>query len=348
MPITPPLESDLFGFIAGLPMHPLVVHAAVVLLPLSAVTLIVLVFARPLRKSFGWVTIAGLIAGTGAAFVAKESGEALAAEIGLPANHALWGDILVPVSVALVVVAAVWLWLRNRADRAATRSVAATLTGGLAVILAVAATTITIMVGHSGAEAVWAGSGVTDAPAPTSSAASATYSLADVKAHATEADCWSAINGTVYNLTTWQGQHPGGKQVVTDMCGTDGTAAYKGQHGTQKRPAASLAPFAIGTLEGSTPAASTAPTASATPTASGSSAALTLAEVKKHASSSSCWSVVDGEVYDLTDWITRHPGGAKRILSMCGQDGSTEYHSQHGATGQAAKTLAGFSLGKLG
>jgi cytochrome b involved in lipid metabolism len=53
-------------------------------------------------------------------------------------------------------------------------------------------------------------------------------------------------------------------------------------------------------------------------------------------------------VYDLTDWITRHPGGAKRILSMCGQDGSTEYHSQHGATGQAAKTLAGFSLGKLG
>jgi len=345
MPIIQPLESDLFGFIAGLPMHPLVVHAAVVLLPLSALVLVVLVFVPSWRTRFGWATIAGLAAGTAAAFVAKESGEALAAKVGLPADHALWGDILVPVSIGLFVVAVAWLVLRNRAARASSRSMVATITGGLAVVLALAATAITVMVGHSGAQAVWAG-GVGGTPAPTSSASAAAYTMNDVKAHATAADCWSVVDGTVYNLTSWEGQHPGGQQVIVGMCGADGTAAFKGQHGTQKRAVSALAQFAIGTIGGATPMA--AASASSTPTASDSSGPTTMAEVKKHASASSCWSVVDGEVFDLTKWIKRHPGGAQRILGMCGQDGSSAYHSQHGNSGRASQILNGYSLGKLG
>lgn len=345
MPIIQPLESDLFGFIAGLPMHPLVVHAAVVLLPLSALVLVVLVFVPSWRTRFGWATIAGLAAGTAAAFVAKESGEALAAKVGLPADHALWGDILVPVSIGLFVVAVAWLVLRNRAARTSSRSMAATITGGLAVVLALAATAITVMVGHSGAQAVWAG-GVGETPAPTSSASAATYTMDDVLAHSTAADCWSVVDGTVYNLTSWEGQHPGGKQVIVGMCGADGTAAFKGQHGTQKRAVSALAQFAIGTIGGAKPTASAS--ASSTPTASDSSGSLTMPEVKKHTSASSCWSVVDGEVFDLTKWINRHPGGAQRILDMCGQDGSAAYHSQHGKSGRAAQILNGYSLGNLG
>jgi len=343
----PPLESsDLFGFIAGLPMHPLVVHAAVVLLPLSALVLVVLVFVPSWRIRFGWATIAGLAAGTAAAFVAKESGEALAAKVGLPADHALWGDILVPVAIGLFAVAVGWLVLRNRAARTSSRSVAATVAGGLAVVLALAATTITVLVGHSGAQAVWAG-GVGDSPTPAPSATATTYTMDDVKAHATPADCWSVVDGTVYNLTSWEGQHPGGKQVIVGMCGTDGTAAYKDQHGSQKKPASSLAQFAIGTIGGAKPLSTASASASATPTTS-APAALTMAEVKKHASASSCWSVVDGEVFDLTKWINRHPGGAKRILDMCGRDGSAAYHGQHGSSGRASQILNGYSLGKLG
>ena len=351
MPIVPPLESDLFGFIAGLPMHPLVVHAAVVLLPLSAIALIVLVFAPKLRRSFGWLTVAGLAAGTGAAFVAKESGEALAARVGLPADHALWGDILVPVSLGLFVVAVVWLVLARRAGRRMVRSLPATVLGILSALLAVTATAITVLVGHSGAEAVWAG-GVGDEPAPTSTSAAASYSLAEVNAHGTASDCWTAINATVYNLTAWEGRHPGGQQVITGLCGTDGTAAYRGEHGSQKKPASALIEFAIGTLSGFTASASATlstnvpPTASATATGKAPST-RTMTEVKQHASASSCWSAVDGEVYDLTKWVDRHPGGSKRILAMCGQDGSSEYHSQHGSKGRAAITLDGYSIGKL-
>lgn len=346
MPFTQPLASDLFGFIAGLPLHPLVVHAAVVLLPLSALVLVVLVFVPSWRTRFGWATIAGLAAGTAAAFVAKESGEALAARVGLPADHAFWGDILVPVAIGLFVVAVTWLVLCNRAARASSRSVAASVAGGLTVVLALAATAITVIVGHSGAQAVWAG-GVGESPAPSASATATTFTIDDVKAHATAADCWSVVDGTVYDLTRWEGQHPGGRQVILGMCGTDGTAAYKGQHGSQKKPASSLAQFAIGTIGGAKPSASSSPSASSTP-AAGAAAALSMAEVRKHASASSCWSVVDGEVFDLTKWINRHPGGTRRILDMCGRDGTAAYHGQHGNSGRASQILNGYSLGKLG
>ncbi len=343
-----PLESSgLFGFIAGLPMHPLVVHAAVVLLPLSALMLVVLVFVPSWRVRFGWATIAGLAAGTVAAFVAKESGEALAAKVGLPADHARWGDILVPVSVGLFVIALAWLVLRNRAAGTSSRSTAATIAGALAIVLALAATAITVLVGHSGAQAVWAG-GVGETPTPSASASASTYTMADVKAHATANDCWTAIDKTVYDLTSWEGQHPGGQQVIVGLCGTDGTAAYQREHGSQKRPASALAQFAIGTLGGAKPSASASPSATASDTPSPSASPLTMSQVRKHASASSCWSVVDGEVFDLTKWINRHPGGAGRILDMCGKDGSAAFHGQHGSSGRATRILDGYSMGKLG
>jgi hypothetical protein len=43
----------------------MVVHFAVVLLPLAAIALIVLLVVRKWRAVFGWLTIAGLIAGDG-------------------------------------------------------------------------------------------------------------------------------------------------------------------------------------------------------------------------------------------------------------------------------------------
>jgi len=41
-------------------------------------------------------------------------------------------------------------------------------------------------------------------------AANKTYTLAAVKAHKSASNCWSAVNGKVYNLTKWVKKHPGG------------------------------------------------------------------------------------------------------------------------------------------
>lgn len=75
-----------------------------------------------------------------------------------------------------------------------------------------------------------------------------TYTLADVALHDNGTSCWSAINGDVYDLTSWINQHPGGGGTILIICGKDGSAAFNNQHGGQRRPANELAGFQIGTL----------------------------------------------------------------------------------------------------
>jgi cytochrome b involved in lipid metabolism len=93
---------------------------------------------------------------------------------------------------------------------------------------------------------------------------------------------------------------------------------------------------------------SPSPTKSATPSATTALTKLTLEEVKKHASSTSCWSIVYENVFDLTKWITKHPGGAEKIRAICGKDGTTSFEKQHTGDGGAAKQLSNYFLGKLG
>lgn len=250
--------EGLFDTVAGLPVHPLVVHAAVILLPLSAVGLIVIVLVPRWRRTFGWLVLAGLAAGAVAAFIAKESGEALAARVGEPADHAQLGDVLPLVAVLLLVAAAAWFTVdrRARSGPAGRSSTLANVLGAGAAVLAVATIALTVLVGHSGAEAVWAGRiTATDAaattPSPDSGAgpvAAGGITMTDVAAHGTPADCWAAIGGTVYDLTSWIDQHEGGAVMIEDLCGTDGTTSFTGEHSGEREPAERLASFAIGTL----------------------------------------------------------------------------------------------------
>lgn len=85
---------------------------------------------------------------------------------------------------------------------------------------------------------------------PTTSAptTAASYTLAQVATHNSSASCYSAINGNVYDLTSFISQHPGGAAAIKSLCGVDGTAAYNGQHGGSRRPANELAGLKIGVL----------------------------------------------------------------------------------------------------
>ena len=91
----------------------------------------------------------------------------------------------------------------------------------------------------------------TTAPIATSTSVTPTtnsYTLAQVATHNSQASCWSAISGKVYDLTAWISQHPGGSRAILSICGKDGTAAFTGKHGGQARPASELAGFDIGVL----------------------------------------------------------------------------------------------------
>ncbi|MGB7961981.1 MAG: DUF2231 domain-containing protein, partial [Propionicimonas sp.] len=151
-----PLDSGLLSSIAGLPLHPLVVHVAVIVLPLAALALVALVVWQRLALRYASLTLAGLAVGTLAAFVAKESGEELAQQVGEPAQHAAYGDVLPLVATVLLLLALVWFALQRRdAKASARRSLPTRMAGILASLAALATVGLTVLVGHSGAVAVW-------------------------------------------------------------------------------------------------------------------------------------------------------------------------------------------------
>lgn len=66
--------------------------------------------------------------------------------------------------------------------------------------------------------------------------------------HSVSTDCWSVINGEVYNLTSWMTEHPGGDRAILGICGKDGSAAFQKKHEGQEKPNEVLTMFKIGTL----------------------------------------------------------------------------------------------------
>lgn len=73
----------------------------------------------------------------------------------------------------------------------------------------------------------------------------------------------------------------------------------------------------------------------------------TLLQVAIHNIQLNCWTAINGSVYELTDWIAKHPGGEGNILSICGKDGSAAFNNQHGGAGKPERVLQGYIIGLL-
>ncbi|KAK7534120.1 FMN-dependent dehydrogenase-domain-containing protein [Phyllosticta citribraziliensis] len=56
---------------------------------------------------------------------------------------------------------------------------------------------------------------------------------------------------------------------------------------------------------------------------------LTGADVAKHDSADSCWVIVHGRAYDVTEFLPEHPGGSKIILKYAGKDATEEFEPIH-------------------
>lgn len=248
----------------GLPLHPLVVHAPVVLIPLSAIALVLLIFVRKWRPHYAWLAVAGLVVGTLGAVVAVLTGNAFAETIGLPARHATLGTILVWTAAALSVSAIVW-WLLQHQERDNEQESRIVWASSIVTVVLVVATLIfTVLTGHSGAEAAWGGTTsqsestavedekgtVEDEQAAESQSASpaTTFTAAQVAQNSDATSCWASVDGSVYDLTEWISEHPGGSREIEALCGTDATAAFQRQHGSNAEAQRELAGFKIGEL----------------------------------------------------------------------------------------------------
>jgi cytochrome b involved in lipid metabolism len=199
------------------------------------------------------------------AFVATQSGEALAGEIGITQTHEQWGELMGQVTIAAATIVTVTWWVRLLRWRVLS------LVGTLAsVVISPVLLAMVFLAGHSGAEATWANvlgptsqgaayskdptavvSPPSEIPAPASSQATVNpegYTLDDVAAHSTIDDCWLVVDDIVYDPSGYAAAHPGGAARIADICGTDATEAFRNQHQNQGAPNRTLAGFEVGSL----------------------------------------------------------------------------------------------------
>jgi hypothetical protein len=147
----------------GLPAHPLVVHGAVVLLPLAAVGTLAVAALPRARRHYALLVLAVSLAATAAVGLAQTSGEELedqVRETDLVEAHTGQGESVLPwaIGVSVVAVAVAAAALRPGAR---PRVVTAVLVV-VALVAGAGATWSVIDVGHSGAKATWSSVGDED------------------------------------------------------------------------------------------------------------------------------------------------------------------------------------------
>ncbi|MGC3955123.1 MAG: hypothetical protein QM804_12915 [Propionicimonas sp.] len=137
------------------PLHPLIVHAAVVLLPLTALGAIVVLLSSRARERYGSLLAVVALVAVASTFAARFSGEALAGTttgMGTLGAHMFWGLIAPWPAAALAVTLIGFLW----ASRGNRRALRLTL-GILTALAALASLAVVVITGHLGATAVWIG-----------------------------------------------------------------------------------------------------------------------------------------------------------------------------------------------
>lgn len=165
--------------IFGLPPHPLIVHATVVMVPAAALAVAVHTFWARARPRLGLVTVGLAAAAVVLVPLSTSTGEQFRAQVGnnaLIERHAELAEGMLPWVVGLLVVAVLLVVRDWRADPDhATRRrtpwlhgddglgrVAALATRGvvlavLAVVMVAGTTQQIVRIGHSGAQAAWTG-----------------------------------------------------------------------------------------------------------------------------------------------------------------------------------------------
>jgi hypothetical protein len=164
--------------ILGLPPHPLIVHATVVLVPLAALAVVLHAFVPRARARLGLVTPGLALTAMVLVPLSTSSGEQLQSQVRdtrLVDQHARLAEGLLPWVIGLFVVAVLLVVRDWRADRrrtsrlrpswlydgalarAATVATRPVVLGVLAVALVTGTTVQVALIGHSGAKAAWHG-----------------------------------------------------------------------------------------------------------------------------------------------------------------------------------------------
>jgi len=189
----------------------------------------------------------------------------------------------------------------------------------------------------------------------------------DVAKHNTANSCWIIISRKVYDVTRFIKSHPGGENSILTECGTDATKSYqtKGlqparshmaladnmlptyyvgeigkptsvgvKAGTETPPApktATPAPKTVTKAIPSEPIQVTSTLPKAVPgTETVNSNPYNTAGVATHNSQGNCWLTISGKIYDVTGFLSSHPGGVSTITPWCGKESTNAFANKGG------------------
>ena len=147
----------------GLPLHALIVHATVVVVPAAAIAVLLATFWPRFQRWASWGPLAAAALAVVLVPITTQSGESL--EHALPRSaliekHAHLADGLLPWVILLVVGAAAVYWPQLRASRPQLWTLPrplVLLSIVVASVGAVGALVEVVLIGHSGAAAAWSG-----------------------------------------------------------------------------------------------------------------------------------------------------------------------------------------------
>ena len=157
------MENIIDWELWGVPLHPLLVHGTVVLIPLAALMLAVTAVWPAAARKLTFLTPAVAAVACGFALLTHTSGEWLEEQVRETQaieRHASDAGVMNAVAISLLAVALLlWIWqamVRRRVRERATLVRAVDIVLAIvAVLMAVGAIVAVVIVGHSGAVATW-------------------------------------------------------------------------------------------------------------------------------------------------------------------------------------------------
>lgn len=138
-----------------LPLHPLVVHLVVVLVPLGAIGAVLSALIPNFSRRYASASVIIIGVALVASLLSRTSGQDLAREVSTTAEHINAGDVL-PAFVGVFFVVTLVFWLFDRGvPLNRKRPIWLRLLAVVVIIVALVATYQTVIAGHTGAVSVW-------------------------------------------------------------------------------------------------------------------------------------------------------------------------------------------------
>lgn len=145
-------STGVFDLFLGLPLHPLVVHAAVILIPMAALAAIAAAIRPGISRKYGAVIIGIAVIGQLSSFLAKSTGQEFVERLGIDIErHVSFGENAPLTSLPLLALVVLLYRVDKKRSSKGQRKIIAILT----VLAAIFAAGYMVLTGHSGAEAVW-------------------------------------------------------------------------------------------------------------------------------------------------------------------------------------------------